>query len=233
MLRADGLALVFGARVILQRESIALTAGKATALLGASGCGKTTLIRILSGLQQANSGVVKFNGIQPLWSESRRASLSKSGSDWVWPEVTAVFQDIRLFPNLSARANIQLGVHLSASGASTLERYVSHLRLEDCIDRLARRLSQGEQQRIAILRALMRRPKVLLLDEPTSALDSHSRHRLEELMEMYLSDGGAILIATHDLEFASTLCSEFVAMRDGVLTHTSSVSEAISVLSHQ
>ena len=175
--------------------------GEILALIGRSGCGKTTLLRLLAGLDQADRGGIAVDG----------AAIGARPH----PFVSAVFQEPRLLPWLTAEANIAFG----ARSMGKVERQARSSALLDRIglaglgQRLPRDLSGGQQQRIAIARALVGQPRLLLLDEPFSALDPFTRASLHELLlDLWQETQPTVLVVTHDLDEAVLLADRVIVM---------------------
>ncbi len=175
--------------------------GEIVALLGGSGCGKTTLLRLVAGLDQASGGTISVGG----------QVVSHTS-----PAISAVFQEPRLLPWLDTAANIGFGgrrldpAERTRRTAELLER----IGLAEYGHRWPRELSGGQQQRVAIARALIGRPGVLLLDEPFSALDPFTRASLHELLLALWRDlRPTILMVTHDIEEAVVLADRIIVMR--------------------
>jgi len=198
----------YGETAILHDVNLHIASGSSVALLGASGCGKTTLLRIIAGLERATRGSVRIGDV-----------LASDGSTWVPPErrkVGMVFQDWALFPHLSVAANVGYGLPRAERKGTRVGRALELVDLADLGDRMPATLSGGQQQRVALARALAPEPAVLLLDEPFSNLDSSLRvevrtevHRL--LHELQITS----VFVTHDQEEAFVLGDEVAVMRDG------------------
>jgi sulfonate transport system ATP-binding protein len=171
------------------------------ALVGGSGCGKTTLLRLIAGLDRPSVGEIRLDGER----------LSEPN-----PAVGIVFQEPRLLPWLSVADNVGFG--LSARPASERRARVAHalerVGLPDHAGRWPRELSGGQQQRVAIARAFVTEPKVLLLDEPFSALDAFTRASLHEhLLGLWQESRPTVLLVTHDVQEAVTLADGAVIMQ--------------------
>ncbi len=185
----------------LRDIDIEAATGEIVAILGGSGCGKTTLLRLLAGLDQASSGTITV-GDQVLTGPH--------------PAISAVFQEPRLLPWLTTSANI-------AFGGGRLAARVRRARTAALLDRVGlaghaarwpRDLSGGQQQRVAIARALIGHPEILLLDEPFSALDPFTRASLHELLlDLWRELRPTILMVTHDVEEAVALADRIVVMQ--------------------
>jgi sulfonate transport system ATP-binding protein len=175
--------------------------GEIVALLGGSGCGKTTLLRLAAGLDQPSAGTIAIDG------------RTVTGTH---PAISAVFQEPRLLPWLSVAHNIGFGGPRVASGERQrrIEDLLRRIGLEGYGGRWPKDLSGGQQQRVAIARALIGRPGILLLDEPFSALDAFTRASLHELVLTLWQDlRPTIVMVTHDVDEAVFLADRVVVMR--------------------
>ena len=193
------------------RQTVALAgvrfdvpAGATLALLGASGSGKTTLLNLAAGLDRPDAGAVTLMGRD-------LAGLSQAQlADWRGKNVGFVFQMLNLLPTLTAGENVEFPLALAGLPPEARRRRVGDLLaragLDDLAGRFPDQLSTGQQQRVALLRALARRPALVLLDEPTSALDTA---RADELIDLLLdlnrTEQATILLATHDRRIAARL----------------------------
>jgi putative spermidine/putrescine transport system ATP-binding protein len=189
--------------------------GEFVALLGPSGCGKTTALRVLAGLEDADSGRVEVGG-------KDITSVPTSARD-----MGMVFQAYSLFPHMSARQNVEFGLQLrrmpSARRRARASEMLDLVELSDHADRYAHQLSGGQQQRVALARALAIQPQVLLLDEPLSALDAKVRVQLrDEIRRIQLEVGTTTLFVTHDQEEALAVADRVGVMRAGNLEQVAS-----------
>ncbi len=170
-------------------------------ITGQSGCGKTTLLRLIAGLDQASSGTITIDG-KPI-----------SGTHHA---VGVVFQEPRLLPWLSIASNVGFGLmHLpKAERHMRIAEALRHVGLADQAKRWPRELSGGQQQRAAIARALVTKPRILLLDEPFSALDALTRADLQEqLLALWQESQTTLVMITHDVEEALLLADRVVVLR--------------------
>jgi len=189
----EGLRKAFGGRQVLDGIDLDVKRGEFLALLGASGAVKTTLLRILGGLDTAGSGTV-------LVPESR----------------TIVFQEPCLVPSKRVLANVIVG--LSRADAPRGERALAEVGLVDHARAWPPTLSGGEAQRVALARALVREPELLLLDEPFAALDALTRLRMQDLVSALVAKHQpAVVLVTHDVDEAIRLADRVAVLRDGQL----------------
>jgi iron(III) transport system ATP-binding protein len=202
----------------LTQVDLSVGAGQVTAVVGASGCGKTTLLRVVAGLEVPDAGSVRIAGEE----------VAGEGV-WVHPEargVGMVFQDFALFPHLTVRDNIAYGLH-RMSRRERDERtteMLAMIAMEDLGERYPQQLSGGQQQRVALARALAPRPRILLLDEPFSNMDLPLKVGLQlDLADLLRKSGVPTLIVVHDVEDVVILAHEVVILRDGRVVRAGSI----------
>jgi NitT/TauT family transport system ATP-binding protein len=186
----------------LENVSVQVERGKFVSLLGPSGCGKSTLLRLVSGLTPASSGSIQVNGMTPA---NARELMS------------FIFQDATLLPWRTVEQNVGLGMELEhAARAARREKVAKMLELvglTQVAKRFPRQLSGGMKMRVSIARALVSRPRILLMDEPFAALDEMSRDRLnEELLRLYLEQHWTVLFVTHSVAEAVFLSTRIVIL---------------------
>ena len=184
--------------------------GEFITLLGASGCGKTTTLRIIAGLELPDSGQVILEGHNITdWEPNKR-------------DVNTVFQNYALFPHMNVADNVGYGLKIrkvpKAQIAERVERALRLVQLEEYGKRMPNQLSGGQKQRIAIARAVINEPKVLLLDEPLGALDLKLRRQMQlELKRLQKQLGITFIYITHDQEEAINMSDRIGVMHEGVL----------------
>jgi len=210
-LRLAGVSKRYGVSAAVDGIELTFASGKTTALLGPSGCGKSTVLRLLVALATPDAGQVEVDG-RPLPAHDIEALRRRIGY---------VIQDGGLFPHLTAAGNVTLMArHLGWDAARTAAR-LEELRAltrfpADGLTRYPNELSGGQVQRVAIMRALLLDPEVLLLDEPLSALDPLVRAELrDDLRGIFRSLGKTVIVVTHDVGEAAHLADVVVLMRDG------------------
>ncbi len=193
----------------LDGVSFGIEKGEFCILLGSSGAGKTTLLNMLGGMDTITGGKILFDG-KDISHLGKRELI-----EYRRHEVGFVFQFYNLIPNLTALENVEIAAQL-CSDPIPAEEAVAMVGLSDRKDNFPAQLSGGEQQRIAIARALAKNPKLLLCDEPTGALDSKSGRQVMELFQKLNDEGVSVLMITHDPDIASH-AKRVVTIRDGVL----------------
>jgi len=198
MIRFEEVTITAGAVTVLDRLSLILAAGAPTVLIGPNGAGKSTLLRAAMGLMQPTAGRIVRDG------EPRRA---------------IVFQRPTMLRR-SAEANIRYAM----AGADRTQELLALVGLEHAARRPARRLSGGEQQRLALARALARDPAILFLDEPTASLDPASTKAIEDVIRTVSQRGIKVVMSTHDLGEARRLAGEVVLLHRGRLVEAASAS---------
>ena len=198
--------------------NLTVFAGELLALVGPSGCGKTTLLRLVAGLEEATSGSLAIDG------------QDQRGVPPEQRDVAMVFQTLALYPHMTARGNLEFGLKLRKSPAAETEARVSDtarlLGITDCLARRPAELSSGQRQRVALGRALVRRPKVLLLDEPFANLDAPLRREMRrELQRLHRELALTTILVTHDQAEAMALGQRVAVMNAGKLEQVANPAE--------
>lgn len=201
MLEVKNLYKEFNNRPILKDISFTLNDGEIMAIVGPSGVGKTTLLRIIAGLETKDSGEILIDG-----------QAYDSG------KVGVVFQDYNLFPNLNVLQNITLAPTLvlkESKKEANKEAYelLNRLQMNGREKQYSYELSGGQKQRVAIARALAMKPRILCYDEPTSALDPNLRKEVEKMILGLKKSGLTQLIITHDLQFAENVADQMLKVQ--------------------
>ncbi|WP_448757918.1 ATP-binding cassette domain-containing protein [Aggregatibacter sp.] len=198
----------FGATKVLQDFNLTFEKGKFTTLLGASGCGKTTILRLIAGLEDLDQGQILCDG-----KDISRLPPQQRG-------VGIVFQSYALFPHLTVGENVAFGLKMQESPSSDITEKVSQalkmVELEGFEHRRIEQLSGGQQQRVALARALVIAPQILLFDEPLSNLDTHLRRTMREMIRhLQQKLGITVLYVTHDQTEAFAVSDAVVVINQG------------------
>jgi iron(III) transport system ATP-binding protein len=214
-LDVTGLWKSYGQAPVLQGVDLAVPAGSLTAVLGLSGCGKTTLLRVIAGFERAERGNVTLAGV-----------TLEDGHTFIPPErrsIGYVPQEGALFPHLTVEGNVGFGLPRRERRGATVRELLEMVGIAELAKRLPHELSGGEQQRVALARALARRPQALLLDEPFSSLDASLRTRVrEEVTALLRAQGVTTVLVTHDQEEALSLADSIAVLRDGLIVQQGS-----------
>jgi ABC-type Fe3+/spermidine/putrescine transport system ATPase subunit len=218
LLSIRSVAKHFGKNVVLRDVSLEIAEGEFLTILGESGSGKTTLLRILAGFEQSTSGEVWMSG-ERLDTEApyRR-------------RVNTVFQSYALFPHMTVEQNVGYGLSIAKRPAAEIQSRVAEALAKVKMSAYAKskpsKISGGQQQRIALARALVNRPRLLLLDEPLSALDANLRRQMQvELKALQREVGITFIFVTHDQEEAMVMSDRIALLRAGELEQVASPRE--------
>jgi putrescine transport system ATP-binding protein len=206
--RLDAVTKRYGDTVAVNAVSLEIHKGEIFCLLGGSGCGKTTLLRMLAGFERPSSGALYIDG------------QDIAGIPPYERPVNMMFQSYALFPHMTVGANISFGLEQEGLGRAEIEQRVAEIldivKLGPYAKRKPHQLSGGQRQRVALARSLVKRPKLLLLDEPLGALDRKLReHTQFELISIQESLGVTFVVVTHDQEEAMTLATRVGVMNRG------------------
>jgi putrescine transport system ATP-binding protein len=206
--RVEGLSKHFGDFIAVDRVDLDIYQGELFSILGGSGCGKTTLLRMLAGFEEPTRGRILIDGVDMAGIPAHRRP------------VNMMFQSYALFPHMSVAKNVAYGLKRDGVAGSELgDRVAGILKLvqmEGFAKRKPDQLSGGQRQRVALARALVKRPKVLLLDEPLGALDKKLREETQfELANIQYESGITFVVVTHDQEEAMMLSTRIAVMNEG------------------
>lgn len=207
-LEINNLTVSLNGKEILKSINLDVEPGEFISLLGASGCGKTTTLKTISGILRQSEGSILIDGVQV---DNLPTHMRKT---------VIVFQDFRLFPHMTISENISFPLKMAGSKKAECRRVAAELlkavKMEGFEDRHVDTLSGGQQQRVALARALAAKPKVLLLDEPFSGLDVSLRKEMRELvMKLQKEYGVTTILVTHDQEEALSMSDRIAFMHEG------------------
>lgn len=210
VVRLSNISKSFDGKQIISQFNLDVNHGEFLTILGPSGCGKTTVLRMIAGFEEADAGEIMLEGdaVTHIPSEHR--------------PINTVFQSYALFPHMTVFDNVAFGLRMQKVPSAEIEPRVLEslrmVRLEEMAYRKPHQLSGGQQQRIAIARAVVNKPKLLLLDESLSALDYKLRKQMQtELKQLQRKLGITFIYVTHDQEEALSMSDRIIVMREGVI----------------
>jgi putrescine transport system ATP-binding protein len=216
--RIEKITKKFGDFVAVDDVTLNIYRGEIFCLLGGSGCGKTTLLRMMAGFEEPTAGSISLDGVD-----------ITAMPPYERP-VNMMFQSYALFPHMTVQKNVAFGLHQDKLPKSEIDARVAEMlklvRMEQFASRAPHQLSGGQRQRVALARSLVKRPKLLLLDEPLAALDKKLReHTQFELINIQETLGVTFVVVTHDQEEAMTLASRIGVMNHGEIVQVGAPAE--------
>lgn len=215
-IHAEALTKRYGTLAALDALDLHVADARVLALIGPSGGGKSTLLRVIGGLEEADGGTFTVNGVQPGDKAAALAWRRRNGF---------LFQQFNLFPHLTALRNITLPLEKvhgqsPAAAVETARRCLDRFGLLAHADKLPAQLSGGQQQRAGLARAIAPGPEILLLDEPTSALDPEMTAEVLELIQELAAAGQHIILSTHEMGFARAVADRVALIAAGKILET-------------
>ena len=218
IIRARSVSKSYGSELVLSDFNLDVWNGAIVGVLGVSGSGKTTALRLIAGFEKPDSGIIEM-----------REEIISSQEVYVPPEernVGMVFQDYALFPHLDVKSNISFGLSKHQIKSGRLNEVIDMCNLNDYRNKLPQELSGGQQQRVALARALAPNPEVILLDEPFTSLDAHmARDLRDEVVTLLRETETTAIIVTHDQEEALSVCDVVSVLEDGKVIQSATPQE--------
>ena len=195
---------------ILENINLLVKSGEIISILGSSGCGKTTLLRIIAGLEKQKKGTLKIN--DTIVSDSNYSIPPEKRN------IGLVVQDRALFPHLNIYENVNFGIRNLSSEIDTPREYLKLFKVEKLSKKYPHEISGGEQQRVALARSMAPNPNILLLDEPFNALDNQLKLELHnETKKIFKEKSSTVIIVSHDIEEAKFFSDRLFSIQNGVL----------------
>jgi polar amino acid transport system ATP-binding protein len=226
VLKVENLTKKYGQKDVLKEASLSVNQGEIKVLIGPSGAGKSTLLQCINFLVIPDKGRVWLEGREVLHTRKKELYAYRQ-------KVGMIFQDFNLFDHLTALGNVEIGLVRvkKMNKIEARDRAIAELERVDLKDHIFKhpaQLSGGQKQRVSIARALAMEPKVMLLDEPTSALDPELITEVLAVIRALGQEGMTMIIATHQIGFASDLADEIVFMEDGTILEAGPPSKILS-----
>ena len=222
MISATGISKSFGEKKVLDEISMTIGDGEIFGLLGPSGAGKTTLIRVLTGQLQFDGGAATVNGkdIRKLTGADKK----KFG---------VMMDDFGLYERLTCYQNLRVFADIYGVGDAEISTVLKEVKLEDSEKKEVKKLSKGMKERLRLARALLAHPQVLFLDEPTSGLDPQTSSEIHEIIRKRKDAGTIIFLTTHNMTEAEKLCDHLVLLNEGRIVERGEPKELCLRYDHQ
>ena len=211
IIRARSVTKSYGSEIVLSDFNLDVWNGSIVGILGISGSGKTTALRLLAGFDKPDSGIIEM-----------RNRVISSEDTFLPPEernVGMVFQDYALFPHLNVEKNISFGLSRDEIKSGRLDEVIEMCNLNDYSTKLPQELSGGQQQRVALARAIAPNPEVILLDEPFTGVDVKTEEQIISLLKDLKKEGHIMLVSTHNLGSVPEFCDRTVLVKGTVISH--------------
>jgi len=218
IIRARSIAKSYGSEKVLSDFNLDVWNGAIVGILGVSGSGKTTALRLIAGFEKPDTGIIEM-----------RNEIISSEEIYLPPEernVGMVFQDYALFPHLDVKSNIAFGLSKDQIKSGRLDEVINMCNLNNYSSKLPQELSGGQQQRVALARAIAPKPEVILLDEPFTSLDAHmARDLRDEVISLLKATETTAIIVTHDQEEALSVCDVVSVLENGKVIQSATPQE--------
>lgn len=212
MLKVNNLNKSFNNKKILKNITFNVEKGDRLAIIGPSGCGKSTCLRCLNMLETPDSGDIIFDNINLMNNKNKLSEIRRY--------IGMVFQSFNLFLNLTVLENIilaptKLKIMNKTESIKEAKKLLKRFNLIDKINNYPKELSGGEKQRVAIIRTLIMKPKIILFDEPTSALDPEMVNEVEDVIKTIAFEGMTMIIVSHEMKFIKNVATKVMFLKDG------------------
>jgi heme ABC exporter ATP-binding subunit CcmA len=211
-----GIRKSFGSRIVLEAISFSVTRAEGLCICGANATGKTTLLKIIAGLLQPDEGVVEICGFN-----------AQQHAQQIKPLVGAIFHKSMIYPQLLVSENLQFFARLYGvkNSKARVRQLLEQTGLTSCRYDSAGILSRGMMQRLAIARAMIHKPDVLLADEPFTGLDTEARRHLLTILRNFKDDGGTVVMTTHNVDLSLQCCEQVAVLDERKIVFNRQVSE--------
>jgi ABC-type polar amino acid transport system ATPase subunit len=228
----------FGRREVLRSVDLTVAQGSVLVLIGASGSGKSTMLRCIAGLESIDGGAIRIEGQTVYDGHRRRRGPDAAAAKLLRREVGMVFQHFNLFPHINVLGNVTLAMEKvrnasRAEAVATAQDLLARVGLADHMDSFPGQLSGGQQQRVAIARALAMKPRIMLFDEVTSALDPELVGEVLRVMRGLAEEGMTMLVVTHEMGFARDVADRVIFMDQGEIVEDSDPHSIFTEPAHQ